>query len=169
MRKFLDAIYNAAGFVAALFMVSILVCVLLLIIARQLGWHLPGLNAYAGYSMAAAGFLSLAHTFRKNEHIRVTLLLNALAKGARHYLNLLALLIATLIAANLAWYSVNLVMDSYAFNDLSTDEDATPLWIPQLGMAIGCVIFAIALAEELIYSLRGKSTLRPEDAASGHE
>ena len=119
--------------------------------------------------MAAAGFLSLAHTFRKNEHIRVTLLLNALAKGARHYLNLLALVIATLIAANLAWYSVNLVMDSYAFNDLSTDEDATPLWIPQLGMAIGCVIFAIALAEELIYSLRGKSSLRPEDAASGHE
>lgn len=169
MRKFFDAIYNAAGFVAALFMVSILVCVILLIVARQFGWHLPGLNAYAGYSMAAAGFLSLAHTFRHNEHIRVTLLLNALAKGPRHYLNLLALIIATLIAANLAWYSVNLVLDSYAFNDLSTDEDATPLWIPQLGMAVGCVIFAFALAEELVYTFRGKSTLKPEDAASGHE
>lgn len=168
MRKFLDVLYNAAAYVAALFMVNILVCVLLLIIARQVGWHLPGLNAYAGYSMAAAGFLSLAHTFRKNEHIRVTLLLNALSKGPRHYLNLLALAIAAFLAANLAWFSVSLVMDSYAFNDLSTDEDATPLWIPQLGMAVGCVIFAIALAEELIYSLLRKSTLNPADAVSSH-
>lgn len=168
MRKLFDGLYNAAAYVAALFMVSILVCVLLLIISRQMAWHLPGLNAYAGYSMAAAGFLSLAHTFRRNEHIRVTLLLNALDKGPRHYLNLLALAIAAFLAANLAWYSVSLVLDSYSFNDLSTDEDATPLWIPQLGMAIGCVLFALALIEEFVASLFKKSTLHPEDAVSSH-
>lgn len=168
MRKFLEGLYTAAAYAAAVFMASILVCVLLLIVGRQIAWHLPGLNAYAGYSMAAAGFLSLAHTFRENEHIRVTLLLNALSDKPRHYLNLLALFIAMLLAGNLAWFSVNFVLDSYAFNDLSTDEDATPLWIPQLGMAMGTVVFTIALADEFVYRLFKKTSLDSREALSSH-
>lgn len=150
MRKFLDGLYNAAAYAAALFMVSILVCVLLLIVGRQVGWYIPGLNAYAGYSMAASSFLALAHTFRHNEHIRVTLVLNALSPKWRHVLNLLSLIIALVLAANVAHYSIGLVMESYEFNDLSVEEDATPLWIPQLAMAVGSVLFAIALLEELV-------------------
>lgn len=150
MRKFLDGLYNVAAYATALFMVSILVCVLLLILGRQLGWHIPGLNAYAGYSMAAASFLALAHTFKQNEHIRVTLLLNALNPTWRHILNLISLVIAFGLAATVAYYSVNLVLESYAFNDLSVEEDATPLWIPQLAMAGGSIIFAIALLDEFV-------------------
>lgn len=150
MRKFLDGLYNVAAYVAALFMVSILVCVLLLIVGRQVGWYIPGLNAYAGYSMAASSFLALAYTFRHNEHIRVTLVLNALSPKWRHVLNLLSLIIALVLATNVAYYSIGLVMESYEFNDLSVEEDATPLWIPQLAMAVGCVLFAIALLEELV-------------------
>jgi hypothetical protein len=41
----------------------------------------PGTDAYAGYFMAASGFLALAHTLKHGEHIRVTLVINAL-KGA---------------------------------------------------------------------------------------
>ncbi|MDY3331207.1 MAG: TRAP transporter small permease subunit [Pelistega sp.] len=150
MRKFLDGLYNVAAYAAALFMVSILVCVLLLIVGRQMGWYIPGLNAYAGYSMAAASFLALAHTFKHNEHIRVTLVLNALRPTARHILNLISLVIALGLAATVAYYSVHLAIDSYQFNDLSVEEDATPLWIPQLSMAIGSIIFAIALLDELV-------------------
>ncbi len=150
MRKFLDGLYNVAAYAAALFMVSILVCVLLLIVGRQMGWYIQGLNAYAGYSMAAASFLALAHTFKHNEHIRVTLVLNALRPTARHILNLISLVIALGLAATVAYYSVHLAIDSYQFNDLSVEEDATPLWIPQLSMAIGSIIFAIALLDELV-------------------
>jgi len=153
MRKFLDGLYNVAAYAAALFMVSILVCVLLLIVGRQVGWYIPGLNAYAGYSMAASSFLALAHTFRHNEHIRVTLVLNALSPTWRHILNLLSLVIAFVLAANVAYYSIGLVMESYEFNDLSVEEDATPLWIPQLAMAVGSVLFAIALLEEFVRTL----------------
>jgi hypothetical protein len=35
----------------------------------------PGADSYAGYRMAASGFLALAHTFKGGEHIRVTLVL----------------------------------------------------------------------------------------------
>ena len=36
---------------------------LLSILGRELHFHVPGTDAYAGYLMAASGFLALAHTF----------------------------------------------------------------------------------------------------------
>jgi hypothetical protein len=85
VRKLLDALYDGAAGLAALCMVGLLGMVLLSIVGRQLHFHLPGTDAYAGYLMAAAGFLALAHTLKKGEHIRVTLVLSALhgAPGVR--------------------------------------------------------------------------------------
>lgn len=156
MRRFLDGVYTAAGLLAAVFMVGVLVCISLSILVRQLSMHIPGLDAYAGYCMAAAGFLALAHTLKKGEHIRVTLLLASLPAKGRMRMDAFALIIATLIAANLAWFSCKLVLDSHTFVDISTGEDATPLWIPQLSMAIGTVIFFVALLDETICRLRGQ-------------
>ena len=112
MRRLLDGVYESATWLAGLFMIGILVFVLWSIIIRQLGTNFPGLDAYAGYSMAAAGFLALAGTFRKNEHIRVTLILSALKPRSRHYLNLFTLVIAVILSGALAWFSIKLVLDS---------------------------------------------------------
>ena len=75
MRALLDRLYNAAGVLAALFLVGTLGMVLTGIAGRIFHFHVPGTDSYAGYCMAAAGFLALAHTFKRGEHIRVTLLL----------------------------------------------------------------------------------------------
>ena len=82
MRRTLDWLYDAAAWLAALAMIGVLVWVLLSIVSRQMGFNVPGIDAYAGYSMAAAGFLALAHTLKRNEHIRVTLLIGRLKGGA---------------------------------------------------------------------------------------
>ena len=58
MRKALDALYDGAAWLAALFMIALLVAVLLSIAGRQLHFHVKGTDAYAGYFMAAAGFLA---------------------------------------------------------------------------------------------------------------
>ena len=47
-----------------------------------------------------------------------------------------------------------LAYGSWAYNDVSQNIDATPLWIPQLSMALGMVALFLAFAEELIYVLR---------------
>ena len=158
MRRWLDALYQGAAWVAALFMVGLLVMVLLSIVSRQLHFHVPGTDAYAGYLMAAAGFLALAHTFKRGEHIRVTLLLSVLKGSARRGLEIWALAAASALALLSAFYSARLVWQSHAFNDVSTGNDATPLWIPQLAMAAGTVILAIALLDELVLELRGRRT-----------
>ena len=137
-------------------MVGLLAMVLLSVVSRLLHFHVPGTDAYAGYLMAASGFLALAHTLKRGEHIRVTLLLSALKGRAHHALELWALAAGTLLAALAAWYSCRLAWQSHLFNDVSTSNDATPLWIPQLSMAVGSVILVVALIDELVLELRGQ-------------
>ncbi len=156
MRKLLDGLYNGAAWLAALFMVGLLVTVLLSIVSRQFGFLVPGTDAYAGYLMAASGFLALAHTLKKGEHIRVTLLLSALKGRAKRGLEIWALAAASALALLSAFYSARLVWQSHAFNDISTGNDATPLWLPQLAMAVGTAILAIAFIDELVLELRGQ-------------
>lgn len=163
MRRLLDFLYDSAAALAALFMVGLLAMVLVSIGSRQLHILVPGTDAYAGYLMAAAGFLALAHTLKRGEHIRVTLLLNFLKGGLRKAFEIWALGIATLLACLFAAYSCKLAWQSHVFNDISTGNDATPLWIPQVAMAVGTVILAIAFIDELVLELLGQRT----QAASG--
>jgi len=156
MRRALDALYDGAAALAALFMVLLLVAVLASVLGRQFHFNIPGTDAYAGYMMAGAGFLALAHTLKRGEHIRVTLLLQSLSPRARHALEVWALAAASGLAALVAFYSVRLAWQSHAFNDISTGNDATPLWLPQLSMAIGTTILAIAFIDELVLELRGR-------------
>lgn len=157
LRRVLDALYDGAAWLAALFMVGLLAMVWLSILGRQLHFHVPGTDAYAGYLMAAAGFLGLAHTLKRGEHIRVTLLLARLRGRARRALELWSIGASALLALLLAFYSVRLVWLSHRFHDVSTASDATPLWLPQIGMALGCVVFALALVDEWVLALRGRS------------
>ena len=106
--------------------------------------------------MAGAGFLALAHTLKRGEHIRVTLLLSALKGGARHAMELWALFAASLLALLTAFYACRLSWQSYTFNDVSTSNDATPLWIPQIAMAVGTLILAIAFIDEFVLEMRGQ-------------
>jgi len=160
MRRMLDALYDGAAALAALFMVALLAAVLASILGRQFNFHVRGTDAYAGYMMAAAGFLALAHTLKRGEHIRVTLLLNALGPRARRAFELWALSAASVLAVLVAYYSVRLAWQSHTFNDVSTGNDATPLWLPQLGMAVGTVILAIAFVDEWVLEWRGRRSVR---------
>jgi TRAP-type C4-dicarboxylate transport system permease small subunit len=165
MRRILNAIYGTAAWLAALSMIGVLVWVLLSIISRQLGFNIPGTDAYAGYSMAGAGFLALAHTLKRNEHIRVTLLLGRLRGKAERALQLWALSVAVLLASLFAYYSVRLAWQSHVINDISTGNDATPLWIPQIAMAVGTVVLLIAFIDEWVLQWRGeRRQAAPEEA-----
>jgi TRAP-type C4-dicarboxylate transport system permease small subunit len=163
MRRALDALYDGAAWVAALMMVGVLAMVMLSIVSRLLHFHVPGTDAYAGYMMAGAGFLALAHTLRRGEHIRVTLLIQALQGGARRAVEIWSLAVATALGAMFAFYSVRLAWQSHLFNDISTGNDATRLWIPQLGMAVGAVLFAVAILDEFVLVLTNRHIDRQGD------
>lgn len=68
---------------------------------------------------------------------------------------------AVAISGALAFYTVKMAWWSWKFNDISTANDATPLWIPQIAMALGTVVFCIAFIEELVLVLLGKQIEKP--------
>ena len=156
VRTLLNLLYRTTGALAACFMVGVLLMVLLGIVSREFGFYVRGTDDYAGYSMAACGFLALAYTFKHGEHIRVTLFIERLTGKARKVLQWFSLAVATMAAAALAVYSVRLVRTSLEFNDISQGVDATALWIPQLGMAIGTVVLFIAVLDDLLLTSAGR-------------
>jgi TRAP-type C4-dicarboxylate transport system permease small subunit len=116
----------------------------------------PGTDAYAGYLMAASGFLALAHTLKRGEHIRVTLFLSALSGGWKKGMDcgrwpLLRHCPRCLPSTAAAWRGSRACSTTFP-------PAATPrrLWIPQIGMAVGTVILAIAFVDELVLELRGQ-------------
>lgn len=166
LRRLLNLLYRTAGALAACFMVGVLLMVLLGIATRELGYYVRGTDDYAGYCMAACGFLSLAYTFKHGEHIRVTLFIERLTGKARKSLEWAALATGTTIAGTLAFYSVRLVTNSLEFNEVSQGVDATALWIPQLGMAIGTVVLFIAIADDFLLTSFGQPIRHLKDHLS---
>lgn len=157
MRSLLDRLYDLCGAIAACFMVAIAVLVLSSIIARWLGTHIPGLANYAGYCMAGASFFALAYTFTRGGHIRVTLILHRLPSRTRRAAEIWCLGVAAFLSAYLAWFAIRMVDVSIVIRDVSQGPDATPLWIPQISMAVGTAVLAIALLDRLVQVLTGAS------------
>lgn len=166
MEKLVLRFYRLLLVLSCVAMVAAFVTVSLGITARLAGWDLPGLDAYAGYAIAASLFLALPSTLLKGEHIRVTLLLERLPARARVAFEWWCLVAATALSLYLAWFAVRLVWVSRVTHDVSSAADATPLWIPQLAMALGCAGFTLGFVHALIQRWHGRDLIAP--AASGH-
>lgn len=160
MRKYLDALYDAAGYLAAFFFMGLLLMVVASVAGRLLNFNLRGSDAYAGYCMAAAGFLALAHTLKRGEHIRVTLFLERFGGRFKRALDLWCHAAGTFFCAVLAYHSVRLAWQSWAFNDISQGNDATPLWIPQISMAAGALVLLVAMVDDFVLLIRHRTPRR---------
>ncbi len=156
MKAPLQPLYRASLWLAGLFMIAMLATILISIAGRQFDFYIRGIDSYAGYFMAAASFLALAGTLVQGDHIRVTLVISRFTGTRRRAFEIFCLIMAVAITGAFAWYSIKMAWWSYKFNDISTANDATPLWIPQIAMALGTAIFCIAYVEELVLVLRGK-------------
>ena len=153
--RFLNGLYVAGAVLAAIFMVLIATLTLSQVIGRLIGVVVPDAGDLAGYAMAAATFLALAHTFRSGGHIRVNLLLIHVPRRVRRALECWCLAFLAVIGGLLTAFAIKLVFDSYEFGDVSTGMMPVPLWVPQISMAVGALLLEIAVIEELVRVLRG--------------
>ena len=165
MRTLLDPLYKALGALGALFILATLVIEVVNIVGREIGYSMAGIDAYAGYTLAAGSFLALAAALRHGDHIRVTLLIQRLTGRRRWWIEVFCLAVATFLSGYFAWFAGRLVWGSYVYHDVSQNVDATPLWIPQLSMAVGLAAMFLAFLEELIETLRTGKVVTPAQSS----
>jgi TRAP-type C4-dicarboxylate transport system permease small subunit len=149
MTSVLNNLYRFLMCLACLAMVSAFGVIMLGVLAREFRWDVQGLDAYAGYAIAATLFLALPATLKHGDHIRVTLVMQRLSSPAQNALEYVCLTAASALGLYLAWFACRLVWVSYVTHDVSPSADASPLWIPQLAMALGCIGFAVSFMHAL--------------------
>lgn len=155
MRRFLDKLYLGAGMLAGLFIILITIMILAQIVGRWFNIIIPSTEDFAGFFLAAATFLALAYTFRMGGHIRITILVHLL-KGKLHRFALTAALSVFILMITYAvYYTAAFVYESWSYEELSQGYIAVPLWIPQLGMMLGLIVFLIALIDDLVLLISG--------------
>ena len=176
LRKGLDRLYLASGWVAAASIMVIFLLVLCqvclnavdrlsgLLTGSAIGLTIPSYADFTGFFLAAASFLALAYTLREGGHIRVTLILTRLNDKLRHIFEIWSLLFCSTVAVYFTCYTFLLIRESYTYNDLSSGMIAVPIWIPQSTMLIGLIVLSIALIDELISVIRGN---KPGHADAG--
>lgn len=169
LRRGLDFLYLAAGIMAALSLIAILVLIVVQMLARWTGEVFPGAPDYAGYAMAAASFLAFANALNRGSHIRVSILLNAVSPGVRRILEIWCFGIGTAVMWYFVYFAQRFVFWSWKFNDISQGQDKTQLWIPQSAMLLGAVILAIALTDHLFQLIfTGDHRIRRDLADQSH-
>jgi TRAP-type C4-dicarboxylate transport system permease small subunit len=154
-RRALDLLYTVSGALAAICLAAICALMLAQALGREAGILIRGADDIVAWLTAACAFLALGHTFRKGELVRVGLWLEMLGARARWWMEVIALSVTLAFVGYMAWGVTRFVLESWRFNEMAQGLVKIPIWIPQLSLVVGTVIFFIAVADELAAVLQG--------------
>ena len=158
MRRFLDRLYLAAAVAGAVCLASIALVMLLQAGMREVGLLFRGADDIVAWLCAASAFLALGYTFREGELIRVSLILDKLPPGARRPAETACLAGALLVVGYATWAVLSFVYDSWQFGEMAQGLLQIPIWIPQMSLVLGLLVFLVAVADELVAHLGGRKT-----------
>ncbi len=155
VRRALDALYLASGYLAAVFLFLIAATIVAQVLGRLWGITVDSTES-GGFSLAAMTFFGLAYTLKSGGHIRINLALRHLSPPWRWGFELWCTGVGAVAMGYFSYQSALLNYESWFYNDLSPGLLAFPFWIPQLAMTAGIALFTLALADEFFCILAGK-------------
>ena len=155
LRRWLDAIFLGAGYVAAVCVLLIMVAMVAQSILREMHVRTGAVNDVVSWLCAAAAFFAMAHAFKHGDFVRVTLLLDKVSPAARRRFEIGSLSIAVVAVGYLAFWANRFTYESWVFGEMAQGLLPIPIWIPQLSFAIGALLLFIAVVDELVIVLRG--------------
>ena len=153
------SILSVGGAIASgTFVVLTTLLILTEIVGRRLfNWSTLIEDEYSGYLTVAIGFFGLAYTLKTEGHVRVNVLISRLSPGKSKRLDGFCSLIACAFISYFAWCSFELVWTSLSNLTISPTPTETPIFIPQLPIFLGLLLFAIALFARGIANIIGET------------
>lgn len=155
LRKGLDYLYLSTGALAALAILVMFLLMMAQAIGRELGFQVSGAIELTSWSNASVAFLGLAYAFKQGDVIRVGLTLDRLKGKARQFAETICLSVATVAVGYAVWAAASYVLQSWRMNEVADGLFVIPMWIPQVSMVCGLIVFLIAVVDELVCVLSG--------------
>ena len=155
LRRALDLLYLGSGVLAALCLCGVCGLMLAQVVFRELSLILRGADDLTAWGCASMAFLGLAYTFKQGDIIRMGIVIERFRGGGRRAMEAVALGIAALYAAYLAWWMLMVILEHIEFNDMAQGLLVIPIWIPKMTALAGSAILFIAIVDELVMLLLG--------------
>ena len=155
--NYLRILYRLSGYTAAFFLILVAVFILTGIASRIFGFYIRGSAEYSGYCMAASSFFALSYTFVEGGHIGITLFLEKISTTKKKLLEIWCLIISSFFSGYMAFYFPKMLFISYKFQERSEGADEILIWIPQISVSLGSIIFFVAVFHQLILKIFNKN------------
>jgi TRAP-type C4-dicarboxylate transport system permease small subunit len=149
-----DKVSTAAGVVAGLCVVGILLIVCAEVVLRQFKHSMLVTDEIAGYLNAALVFLGLAYTLKSGGFIRVEVVYDAMPPALRMIARWVFTSIATVFVGTILYYAAVHVQYAFVQDTRAVSVLDTPEWIPQSVMVIGIAVLFLQLVAYLVERVR---------------
>jgi len=159
LLRFIDraTLFGAWGAIAAIFLgfwIIIIDILMRILVGSSLSFGLE----YSGYLVAISFFWGAGWALNSpsgDGHIRVNLLMERLSLRRARQLDLFASVIGLMMAALLGWAMIDWALGSMALGARSFYPSATQLFWPQILLALGPCLLALAFFAKIIRMMRG--------------
>lgn len=159
LLRWIDRCSLIGGYASGFFMVLIVILISVEILARTLfGVSTLIADEYSAYFFVAVVLLGLAFALKDGAHIRITLIQTRLSERGRRVLDLVSILFAMVLASYALFHSVEMVYDTWSLEMTADSISETPIWIPQVVIPVGLLLFILQLAANFIRRLSSSRT-----------
>ncbi|WP_416816716.1 TRAP transporter small permease [Denitromonas sp.] len=131
------------------------------LLSRSLGF----VDEITGYLVAMVTFLGASITFREGEMFRVSFLFEKFPAALKKFLGTVYLVFAAIFCATMLWYTSLLVWSSFVRDKVAPTELQTPIYLPQLALPLGFLIFLVFAVDKLI---KGAGVEAPDGSSGSH-
>lgn len=133
-------------------LVLILAAMVVINVVLRYGFNNPWffVEEYSGYIVVALTFLGLGYILKTKGHITLDVVTNRLRDRVKTGLMLATILVSLVTIGVMFGYSLQLALKSIWGNLRASTVMMTPLWIPQIVIAVGLLIFGLEMLMQLV-------------------
>ncbi len=152
--NWIDRCARIGGYVSAFFMVLIVLLITVEIFLRTiLNTSTLIADEYSAYLFVGVVMMGLAHSLQDGAHIRITLVFSRLNENAQRMLDMVVTLFAAALCTFVLYHSILMVYDAYTLEMTADSISETPMFIPQMFIPVGFLIFEFQLISNFLRRL----------------
>lgn len=139
------------AFIASGLLIVLVLLILLEIVLRYF-FNTSTMRAdeYSGYLYLALVCFGFGYTFLRDGHIRITFLTAKISSKSSSLVDIFAGVVTLALLGFIFYRTILLVWDSYQTGVVSEGVSATPLFIPQLALPIGLLLFMVSVVAFIV-------------------